>query len=165
VDRARDVTPFRCEGTVCRQRAPRMPDDGEWECADFAGIVVCHGGGRAAGVPPGAAERGFLCGSRHGARALPDERVCVDLSPDFPEGGGSGRTCRFESDGATYRVCAADPGARTAGDGCDGRAACADGLHCVEHRCLPTRPEPACWLDADCDKGTCRFGTCVEERT
>jgi hypothetical protein len=162
-DRSRDATPFRCDGPVCRQHAPRLPDDGEWECADFSGVVVCHGGLRPAGVPPGASEPGFVCAERRGARAAPGERICVDLSPDFPEGKAAGQRCRFETEGALFRVCMADPAARAAGDACDVSHACDADLFCVEGRCLPRRPEPACWLDIDCDKKACRFGSCIED--
>jgi hypothetical protein len=140
-----------------------LPDSGEWECADFAGIVVCRGGVGTAVVPPGASEPGFVCGPRRGAQAAPGERVCVDLSPDFPDGGAEEQRCRFETDGALFRVCAADASARAAGDRCGPSRGCDTGLSCIEGRCLPRRPEPACWLDRDCDKGACRFGSCVED--
>jgi hypothetical protein len=165
VDRARDAPPFECARDVCTQRSPRMPDDGEWECADFAAVVVCRGGLAPAGVPPGGADAAFFCGPRSGGRAAPGEQVCVDLSPDVPGGATRGYRCRFVSEGGIARECRKDPEARSAGDPCAAVSGCASGMLCVSGRCIPSLPAPSCWLDDDCGKGTCRFGTCVAERT
>jgi hypothetical protein len=40
VDRRASAPAFECEGSSCVQRHPRMPDDGEWVCADSAGTTV-----------------------------------------------------------------------------------------------------------------------------
>ena len=160
-DRGRDVGPFLCEKGICRQRHPRLPDDGEWECADLASIVVCRGGERPAGAPPGASDPGFLCGPRRGPTSASGERVCVDLSPDLPDG-GPGYRCRFEQSDGLYRVCERDPSTHAATDRCDTRHPCVSGLACVASHCAPHAPVPARWVDQDCDKSTCRFGSCIE---
>jgi len=165
VDRARDAPSFVCDGDTCRQANPRLPDDGEWECADFASVVVCHGGLSPAGVPPGGADTGFSCGARRGAHAAPGERVCVDTSPDLPDGAARGYRCRFEAVSGPSRTCRKDPKARSVTDPCIAPSDCETGLLCASGRCLPPRPSPSCWLDRDCDKGTCRFGSCAPERS
>jgi hypothetical protein len=162
VDRTSDAGKFRCEGPRCEQQHPRLPDDGEWECADFAGAVVCRGGEREAGTPPGAADAGFSCGPRRGAGAGTAARICVDLSPDFPDGSARGWRCRFVPQDGLRRVCERDPSAHTLTDPCDPSHPCVSGLACITARCVPAAPAPACWLDRDCDKGACRFGTCME---
>jgi hypothetical protein len=172
-DRAHEASPFRCQGSRCVAAHPRLPDDGEWQCADFAGLVVCRGGGRPAGTPQGASDPGFSCGVRHGARSEPDERICVDLSPDFPDGSPRGVRCHYEASPGLERVCERIPDAHAVTDACDARHPCVSGLDCVAPArsvalpsvgatCVPRRPSPACWLDGDCDKGVCRFGTCTE---
>ncbi len=124
-----------------------MPDDGEWECADVHGVVVCHGGLAAAGAVPGPADLGWLCGSR---RSHPSERVCIDLSPDRPN---AELSCRFE---AGERVCTARPESRV-GAAC---GVCPAGSVCADGHCLPLEPKPECWLDRDCGSGVCLFGSC-----
>jgi hypothetical protein len=160
VDRGRNAEPFRCEGTRCVQRHPRLPDDGEWQCMEQAGAVVCLGGGRAAGVAPGGDSLGYDCGPRSVKGAPTGERVCVDLSPDLPEGRV---TCRFEADGGLLRICEPSSGAHVLGDACDAARPCVDGAVCITGRCAPRRPAPSCWLAGDCVKGSCRFGSCVED--
>jgi hypothetical protein len=150
---------FACDGSRCAQRHPRMPDDGEWQCADSAGATICVGGERPAGVAPAPADPRWLCGARRGGP--PGARVCVDLSPDFPDGGGGGWRCRTLYDGPTRRVCDRAPDAHTLGDPCDPARPCVDGSRCADGRCVPDRPAPACWLDGDCPGGRCRFGSCV----
>ncbi len=160
VDRTRYAPPFACRGAVCEQPHPRMPDDGEWECADFAGIVVCRGSTHAAGVPPGAADTGFECGQRRGTKAVPGERICVDLSPDFPDGEPRGWRCRYEPKDGLVRTCMRDSTAHAVTDACDRMHPCVSGLSCVDAICVPVDPLPACWLDEDC--GQCRLGTCMQ---
>ena len=150
---------FACTGTRCEQRHPRMPDDGEWQCSDSAGATVCMGGERAAGVARSAAEPAWFCGVRRGAAA--GARVCVDLSPDFPDGRAPGWRCRTVYDGPPRRVCDRDPAAHTLAETCDRAHPCVDGSRCAEGWCVPERPAPACWLDTDCPGGRCRFGSCV----
>ncbi|HEY7374765.1 MAG TPA: hypothetical protein VIF57_21550 [Polyangia bacterium] len=151
--------PFTCAGARCTQRHPRMPDDGEWQCADSAGATVCLGGERAAGVAAAPADAGWFCGARRGGP--PGARVCVDLSPDFPDGHGRGWRCRTLYDGPTRRVCDRAPDAHALADPCDPAHPCVDGSRCADGRCVPDRPAPACWLDGDCPGGRCRFGSCL----
>jgi len=164
-DRSLDAPPFHCEGNVCTQRHPRMPDDGEWECAAMAGAVICRGGQPPAGVPRGPMDGGFFCGPRKLKHGASTERICVDFSPDFPNGTGGKLRCSFESENGTTRRCEPDPGAHAFGDACESSHPCIDGARCAGGRCVPIRPAPSCWLPADCDHGTCRFGTCTEDPT
>lgn len=161
IERDRRATPFACDGERCTQARPRLPDDGEWTCADAAGAVVCVGGEPAAGVASRGVERGWFCGERRGTR----ERVCVDLSPDVPDGDLAGWRCRFEHEPRVVRRCERDRSVHVLDDACDGERPCVDGAHCVASRCVPDRPAPSCWLDADCGGGSaCRFGSCSAER-
>jgi hypothetical protein len=162
-DRALDVPPFDCKEGVCKQRHPRMPDDGEWECAAIAGAVVCRGGESPAGVPRGAVDEGFFCGARNTKRGASIERICVDFSPDFPNANGEKTRCSYDPEGGVTRRCDPDPKAHDLGDPCDAGHPCIDGARCVGGRCVPERPEPSCWIPSDCDHGTCRFGTCTED--
>ena len=59
------------------------------------------------------------------------------------------------------RVCEREGDAHAVVDPCDREHPCVSGLDCVTGRCIPRRPVPACWVDEDCDKGVCRFGTCT----
>jgi hypothetical protein len=164
-DRELDAPRFHCDGTRCTQRHPRMPDDGEWECASVAGAVVCRGGQPPAGIPKGSSDSGYVCGARRTRTGALDERICVDFSPDFPDGNGEKTRCSFESEGGVAKVCERDPNAHVLGDSCDRTHPCIDGARCVASRCVPVRPEPSCFIPADCDHGTCRFGTCTEDPT
>jgi hypothetical protein len=161
VDRALTAAGFACNGASCEQRHPRMPDDGEWRCTDSGGATVCAGGQPAAGVAPAAAEPGWLCGQRRGS--TPPERVCVDLSPDFPDGNMDGWRCRTLYDGPLRRVCDREAPGRTLTAPCDAGRPCVDGSRCVDGRCIPDRPAPSCVLQTDCASGRCRFGSCQAE--
>ena len=155
--RAERAPAFQCRGTRCSQEQPRKPDDGEWECSDLSGVVLCRGGSEPAAVVHVSTDRGWLCGSRRGGKS--GERVCLDLDPDLPEKAGV-RACHFEIDGArSRRVCerAEKP---LLGDACTHSDLCPSGSECVAGLCLPPRPFPSCWGDADCRLGQCRFGTC-----
>lgn len=182
VDRRASAPAFTCEGALCTQRHARLPDEGEWTCADAAGAVVCVGGERAAGVVAGPPDAAWICGARRGsdagapaqtgfvqrlAQASPaplGARVCVDLSPDVPDGELSRWRCHFESGPPAARVCERATGAAVLGVTCDRQRPCVDGAACVDGRCLPAaRPAPSCWLDQDCPGGACRFGTCRAE--
>src|SRR6185503_1728710 len=114
------LRPFVCEGQHCTQRQTRLPDDGEWTCADAAGAALCVGGEPAAGVAPGPPDPAWTCGPRRGARrdAL-GVRVCMDPSPDSPDGRMTGWRCRYLHDPPLRRVCDRDPAARTLGETCD----------------------------------------------
>jgi hypothetical protein len=146
---------FVCEGSACTQKHPRQPDEGEWQCADDSGVTVCAGGEPPSGVPPASPAPGWICGARRGSR------VCVDLSPDFPDGSATGFRCRWSYEAGVTRICARDPGAHVVGDACDAGHPCVAGARCAGGRCVPPRPAPACWLDAHCSEGSCRFGSCL----
>jgi hypothetical protein len=154
-DRAWGSDAFVCTETACTQRHPRMPDDGEWECAEIEGAVICRGGEPAAGVVPGPPDPGFVCGTR---RQLPRQRICVDFSPDRPKLPAM-NDCRFQYEpGAPLRLC------RAGKEPALGRACktgeCPAGTVCVSERCLPLAPEPSCWVDKDCPGGVCLLGSC-----
>jgi hypothetical protein len=157
--RSAEAPPFACDGARCEQRHPRMPDDGEWQCADSAGVTVCAGGERAAGVAPAPVDPGWFCGARAGGEP---GRICVDLAPDFPDGTASGWRCTTRYDGPVRRACDRDASARTVGEPCDARRPCVDGALCAGGWCVPRLPAPACWLERDCAGGRCRFGSCLE---
>ena len=168
VDRALGAEEFRCDGARCEERHPRLPDAGEWECADIAGAVFCRGGEPPAGAPPGASDPGFIAASRVVKSKASPERLAVDWSPDFPEGQARGYRCHFESTRGMVRVCEKDPSAHSIGDACDRAHPCIEGLVCADTRCVPPHATPTCWLDADCDRGgdqsdqqVCRFGACT----
>lgn len=147
---------FACQGDVCVQAHPRLPDDGEWTCAELAGAVLCAGGEPASGAVPGPPDEGWWCGPRRGKA----ERVCLDLDPDRPA--AAGWRCGFEHVPRDRRRCVrAPPAAPALGDACTGDAACPRGARCAGRRCLPVRPRAECWLDQDCGKGRCVLGTCA----
>jgi hypothetical protein len=165
-DRGRDAPPFVCAGTHCRQRPPRLPDDGDWSCADMSGAVVCVGGAAPAGVAAAAAAPGWFCDERRARDEAGDAsaRVCVDLSPDYPDGEPARWRCHFDNAPAPVRVCqgAAEP--RAVGAACAADAACPAGTACVSGRCLPPRPSPGCWSDRDCAAPErCQLGSCRGE--
>jgi len=162
--RAASAGPFDCDRASCTQRYARQPDEGEWTCSDDAGVAVCIGSERASGVSSGRPDPGWICGERRGARDRLGARVCVDLSPDFPEGRASGLRCRWSYDHGAARVCERDPLAHAVGDACDATRPCVLGAACVAARCVPPLPRPSCALDADCGGGACRFGSCVGAR-
>ncbi len=128
---------FVCDGPRCQQRYPRVPDDGQWECIDLDGAVVCRGGAPSAGVVPGDADRGWICGARRGT----PERICIDFAPDLPPGERRGWRCLSEHSGGERRLCVRDPLAPQVR--------------------IPARVHPDCWLDQDCSPGeTCLQGSC-----
>lgn len=136
-----------------------MPDDGEWECIELEGAVMCRRGVPPAGVIAGPPDVGWRCAPR--ANASPPERICVDYAPDRPDDDPRWR-CRFEHDRGGLRVCrrAGKPG-RLLG-ACDARRSCPRHLMCEAGRCLPPEPRVGCWFDDDCGgQRTCRLGSCV----
>jgi hypothetical protein len=154
---------FSCEGSRCTQRFPRLPDDGDWTCADTAGATVCVGGEKPAGVAPAPADPGWTCGPRRGARR--DElgkRVCRTTTPDFPEGEGAGWRCRTLHDPPLRRVCDRAPAVHMLNDPCDAQHPCVDGSRCAGDRCVPLGATPDCWLDDDCPGLRCSIGSCDE---
>lgn len=150
--------PFTCAAHSCRQAYARLPDDGEWECVDQAGAVICRGGDPPAGVMAGPPDRRWRCGPRPGGA----ERICVDLHPDFPGGAARGWRCRHEGGVRPARSCQRDPDAHNLGDPCAPARPCVDGATCEDGRCQAPALGPGCWLDQDCGLGVCRFGSCRE---
>lgn len=118
-----------------RQEHPRLPDSGEWRCAERDHVVWCAGGEAAAGIVAGPPDASYRCGERWGQNA--GERVCIDTRPDYP---GEGYQCRFEQERGVARVCE--------------RATAAPGPG------LTAGALSACWLDRDCPSGRCDRGTC-----
>jgi hypothetical protein len=155
--RAARAPRFQCRGRRCSQEQPRLPDDGEWECADVAGAVLCRGGSEPAGVAHASADPGWLCGARHHGKN--GERVCVDLDPDLPERTEL-RSCHFEFDGARMRRVCEPSDHPLLGDACTHPDLCPAGSDCSAGVCIPPHPRPNCWGDADCELGQCRFGSC-----
>jgi|SRR5580704_846848 hypothetical protein len=155
---------FSCEGTTCIQRYARQPDEGEWTCSDDAGVAVCVGSERAAGVSSAGIDPGWICGERPPKRDRLGPHVCVDFSPDFPEGLASGFRCRWSYEHGASRICVRDSQAHVVGDGCDGTRPCVLGALCVDSRCVPPKPWPSCAFDTDCEAGRCGFGSCVGTR-
>ena len=135
--KAIEASPFVCMGPTCTQRHVRLPDDGEWRCAEQDGVVWCAGGEPAAGVVTAKSERGYRCGERRGKTP---ERVCVDAAPDYPDGGAAAFRCRFEQEYGVTRSCTRAQGTP---------------------RPVPSGAQPNCWIDADCG-GRCERGTCAE---
>jgi len=141
-----EASDFVCDGGLCTQEHVRLPDDGEWRCAEREGVVWCAGGEPAAAVVTVASDRGFTCGER---RVPPDataerrrerERICVDPAPDVPRGARGAYSCRFAQERGVRRECVEKP---------------------TPVRPISTRGAPNCWLDADCAPGSCDRGHCV----
>jgi len=135
---------FVCEGPRCTQRHVRLPDDGEWRCAEREGVVWCAGGERAAGVVSVASDRGYLCGERRIPRDAPAdrrrERICVDPSPDVPRGARGAYSCRFAQERGITRECVEKA---------------------TSVRSISVQGPPNCWLDADCAPAMCDRGHCA----
>jgi hypothetical protein len=134
----RAVSRFTCQDGTCRQEQPRLPDTGEWRCADLGHVVWCAGGEPAAGVVSGPVDARFRCGPRWGGAK--SERVCIDQQPDYPGGQSETYQCGFEQERGVARVC-------RSGDAWRGAALAASAV-------------PACWLDRDCASGVCDRGAC-----
>jgi hypothetical protein len=141
--RVREASEFSCRGDVCVQRHVRLPDDGEWRCAEREGVVWCAGGEPAAGVVKVVSERGYRCGERRVAPGDRRERVCVDAAPDYPVGRAGEFACRFVEQGSLRRECVRRPST----------------VRPLEHASLPN-----CWLDRDCDGTKCDRGSCESEK-
>lgn len=157
VDRAALAPEFRCAGERCVQLHPVMPDDGEWTCGETAGVTLCTGGEAAAGVAPVGTAPGWTCGSR---RTGDGGRICLDDSPDFPDGKATGWRCFYDGPALPHRVCVRDARNHSVGDACDARQPCVDGSLCRAGTCALPNRVPSCWVDADCPSGACRFGNC-----
>jgi len=137
-----EASEFACDGGRCVQRHVRLPDDGEWRCAERAGVVWCAGGEPPAGVVRAPADRGYVCGRRAGARHPAGERICVDASPDYPSGLAGEYACHFAEERGVRRVCERQRSAVVPPRG---------------------RRAPDCWLDRDCEGGPCDRGRCAGE--
>lgn len=150
---------FRCGGGRCVQDLPRLPDDGEWECADLSGAVLCRGGATPAGVVRPGSDPGWFCGTRRGAAA--GDRLCLDLDPDYPSSQETGFQCWFEFTQAKLsRVC--EPSALPRlGSRCGTEHDCPPETRCFSKVCLPPELTPDCWGNADCAGGRCAYGRCV----
>lgn len=158
-DRRTRSDAFVCENGRCRQRHPRLPDNGEWECGDIAGVVACRGHAQAAGTVAGPADPGWICASR---AKNPGQRVCLDFSPDLPHLPGPW-TCHFEhAPGAAGRVCLRRTSAKV-GQDCQA-SACPAGTRCLDGKCLPPRLATGCWGDQDCEAGRCVLTRCEVSR-
>jgi hypothetical protein len=157
VDRAALSPGFHCGNERCVQLHPTMPDDGEWTCGEVAGVTLCTNGEAAAGVASAGAAPGWICGTRRGAAT---NHICIDTSPDFPDGRPTGWRCYYDGVALPNRICVRDAQGHVVGDACDARNPCVDGALCRAGICaLPSRV-PSCWIDADCPSGACRFGNC-----
>jgi hypothetical protein len=128
---------FECRERKCSQQHPRLPDTGEWRCADREHVVWCAGGEPAAGVVSGPPDAQFRCGARWGTDK--PERVCLDPQPDYPDDEHD-YACSFEQEKSIVRVCRAWAPAPP--------------------RPLAAGAIPACWLDRDCPSGACDRGVC-----
>ena len=151
---------FSCDETRCRQEHLRAPDDGEWECFERWGAVVCRGGEPASGVIGGRRDKAWICGDVHSATK--PTRVCVDFAPDRPDDLGFGACVIEETAGGPRQVCSRK-GEPSLGEPCREDAACPRGAVCAKGTCLPAMaPRPSCWLDTDCAAGElCLYATCA----
>lgn len=152
----RAASRFQRQDGKLRQEHPRLPDTGEWRCAEHGKVVWCAGGEAAAGVVSGPPDRGYRCGPRWGTTA---ERVCIDERPDYP---GDGYQCRFDQELSIARVC--QPAAPWQGSALAAHAvpACWLARDCPSGRC--DRGACSCSTSQDCQSGHCLGGTCVEEK-
>lgn len=117
-------------------------------------------GTQPAGVMTGRPAPGWACNLRLGQDAGTDDRVCVDLSPELPEGATRGWACHYQHS-PERRICRRDPEAPAVGKACTDETTCVEGTRCTAGRCMPATPAPGCWLDADCGgTGRCFFGSC-----
>jgi hypothetical protein len=150
---------FACTGDVCSQPYPRLPDSGEWRCAESGGVVWCAGGEPAAGVAPGAPTPGYRCGARFGGGSAV-ERVCIDRHPDYPLALVGSYTCSFAQERGMTRVCKRASPPATTPLAPNALAACWLGKDCRSGAC--DRGACRCASDQDCEAGRCRLGVCAE---
>lgn len=155
----RPSSPFDCDARACVQQHPRLPDTGEWRCAERERVVWCAGGEPAAGVVSGPADPGYRCGKRWGRPG--SERICIDTQPDFPFGQREGYACRFVQERGIARHCAPDAAQPRAAPAARAVPGCWLDRDCPSGRC--DRGNCACASDADCELGRCRQSACVED--
>ena len=151
---------FSCRAGECRQEQPRLPDTGEWRCADRGQVVWCAGGEPAAGVVKGPADPAYRCGARWGSSS--GERVCIDAHPDYPAGQFENLRCRFEQEQGLARVCQTGETWHGATLRADALPACWLARDCPSGGC--DRGACSCQSDAQCQAGRCQSGVCVEEK-
>lgn len=161
VDRRDGVGAFVCQQERCVQPYPRVPDAGEWWCADAGGAQLCLRRHTASGVAHNQPDVGFRCGEReiHGKRT--GELLCIDYAPDFPDGHASDWSCHYQSETSLERVCQRKA-TRPLAARCNANAPCSAGTRCISGHCVPYADKPTCWLDADCDSRRCRLGACLQ---
>lgn len=157
--RAEFASPFVCQRGRCVQRRPRLPDDGEWECTETGGAVLCRGGAAPAGVVRPQAGWGYTCASRPGH---PEERLCLDVDPDLPTELDATVRCNFEvTAGRAQRVCVSSEAPRL-GNRCQTATDCPAGARCIREVCVPPTLTPACFRDPDCGLERCTLASCGE---
>lgn len=154
----RAASRFVCRDSECRQAHPRLPDTGEWRCAERAQVVWCTGGEPAAGVVSGPADVRFRCGPRWGQAAA--ERVCIDEQPDYPEERADYTRCSFDQERGMARVCGAKESLEPAPPARGAVPACWLDRDCPSARC--DRGACTCSSHSDCQVGSCRRGICSE---
>lgn len=146
-------SPFRCSGETCIQDHPRFPDDGVWECGDRSGVSHCRRGYKPSGAVMGPPDPGWICNEDTDGHS-----ICLDFSPDTPNGEVEGWECHFQHGDSVQRLCRRNSVLPTVGTRC--KSGCPLGALCIEEICVPKKPSPDCWLNADCEGGSCLFGTC-----
>jgi hypothetical protein len=148
---------FSCGPDQCVQSHPRLPDSGQWRCAESEQVVWCAGGEPAAGVALAPPDPGYRCGPRFGGAS---ERICIDEHPDYPPPHTGRNRCAFAQEHGVARVCRAgatndakplSPGALPA---------CWLGKDCRSGDC--DRGTCRCATDQDCERGVCHLGVCAE---
>ncbi|HET9930869.1 MAG TPA: hypothetical protein VFQ35_09290 [Polyangiaceae bacterium] len=158
--RADLAPPFRCREERCTQPLPRVPDDGEWECADLGGVVLCRGGGVPAGVARPSSDPGWRCGARR--KSSTGERICLDLDPDYPGKRGESFRCHYDYEGAKLTRTCEPSRAPVIGTRCESKGACPADARCIGGICLPASFNPSCWGDLDCSGDErCVYGACA----
>lgn len=156
--------PFVCTEGGCEQHDPPLPSDGEWECRDELGALVCLGGVPAAGVVEGPRDPAFACATLAHPSGGRDQ-VCVALTSALPNGDLRGWRCVMAHEHGERRRCVLDEAAPPLLSDCATRP-CEVPLVCADvgggRRCVPPeRTERACWIDADCEAGVCVLGRCT----
>jgi len=156
----RPASNFVCGPDGCVQLHPRLPDSGEWRCAERGQVVWCAGGETAAGVVSGPPDRRFRCATRWGKGR--GERVCIDREPDYPGAQRRDFSCRFEQERGIARRCALTPAEPSQPLHAQALPGCWLNQDCRSGRC--DRGSCGCESDADCEVGRCEQGSCIEAK-